>query len=201
MVEVQCFADVDAAWHRVRPAGHTLDDARQLIREKLFVGGGGRPKVLDYAARGALRAWMRVVAMRMFLNLATRGPKEDPTEDPLELVLADLVVDPEGELQKHAARDQVRAAFLDAARGLPVRDRNLLRAALVDARSIDDIGALYRVHRATAARWVAAARERLLAEFSRSVELRLGIEPAQVRSIVHLVLSQLEISLDHVFAP
>ena len=45
--------------------GVLLTDLRQLVRERLFLGRGGRPrKLADYSGRGALQGWLAVLATR-----------------------------------------------------------------------------------------------------------------------------------------
>ena len=70
--EKKYFSEVAAAVRRVASARLSEDDVAQLVREKLFVAAPGTaPKILDYRAKGAVRAWLRVSAARIALNLAT----------------------------------------------------------------------------------------------------------------------------------
>ncbi|MFC1610733.1 transcriptional regulator, partial [Myxococcota bacterium] len=78
---------------------------------------------------------------------------------------------------------------------LSAKDRNLLRQSLLDGLSIDQLGAIYRVHRATAARWLAGARERVLKETLSALRQRLKIDEAEFKSLINLVRSQLDLSL------
>ena len=64
--------------------------------------------------------------------------------------------------------------------------------------TVDDLGALYQVHRATAARWIGAARERLAEETRRQMIEQLGIQPADYDSILRLIHSQLDVSVTRV---
>lgn len=61
-------------------------------------------------------------------------------------------------------KEAFQLAFRDAVNALTSRERNLLRYHYLSDLSIDQIGTLYHVHRATAARWVAQARERLISD-------------------------------------
>jgi RNA polymerase sigma-70 factor (ECF subfamily) len=71
----------------------------------------------------------------------------------------------------------------------------LLKYHYVDGFSIDKICAIYTVHRATAARWLGAAREALAVETHRLLGTRLGVSPSELRSIARLVESQLDLSI------
>ena len=59
--------------------------------------------------------------------------------------------DPELELAKSRYREVFGTAFRDALARLPAKDRALLRHLLIDGFSLDTIGGMYNVHRATAA--------------------------------------------------
>jgi RNA polymerase sigma-70 factor, ECF subfamily len=78
--------------------------------------------------------------------------------------------------------------------------RAVLRAHAVNGLSIDQIGALYQVHRATAARWVQHAKVSLLDALRAALKERLGVEGAACDSIVALVQSRIDLSMPRVFA-
>jgi RNA polymerase sigma-70 factor (ECF subfamily) len=61
--------------------------------------------------------------------------------------------------------------------------------------TVDRVGTVYRVHRATAARWIQAIRERLLDETYRRLGERLRLSPAEFASLTAIVQSQLRVSL------
>jgi RNA polymerase sigma-70 factor (ECF subfamily) len=65
----------------------------------------------------------------------------------------------------------------------------------VDGLTIDEIGALYQVHRATAARWISGARNTLLADTRARLTARLALTPSQFDSLMRLVRSELDLSL------
>jgi len=79
---------------------------------------------------------------------------------------------------------------------LPEQPRALLRYSVVDGWTVDRIGALYGIHRATAARRVAAAREELGALIRAELAARLAISVDEVDSIVRLVQSRVDVSLE-----
>src|SRR6185295_10329641 len=62
--------EVDVALTRMRIGPPRLHDVKQLVRQRLFVGGGtaAQPaapgKIAEYAGRGDLRRWVRSVAVR-----------------------------------------------------------------------------------------------------------------------------------------
>jgi RNA polymerase sigma-70 factor (ECF subfamily) len=103
--------------------------------------------------------------------------------------------DPELAYMKATYRAAFKAAFQEALESLQGRERTLLKQQIVDGLGIDELGALYDVHRATAARWVAAAREKLLVRTRRTFMLRARISSDECESIMRMVRSQLDVSL------
>lgn len=103
--------------------------------------------------------------------------------------------DPELAMLRDRYRDDVRCAFADAFAGLTEQQRNLLRQYHIDELTIDQLGALHGINRATAARWIAAARRTLLVAMRRWLVDQLGITRHEVDSIVRLVRSQLDVSV------
>lgn len=61
---------------------------------------------------------------------------------------------------------------------------------------IDRIAAIYGVHRATAARWVTAARANLTQAIHKILATELGVAQSGVDDLLPLVESQLELSLE-----
>jgi RNA polymerase sigma-70 factor (ECF subfamily) len=161
----------------------------------LFVPRAERPPaILDYAGRGPLRGWLRVTATREVLRLLKRGGREVELEDRM-LEAPTLGDDPALAALKERYRDALANAFREALAALGARERTLLRYQLVDGLSIDDIGAIYQVHRATAARWLVKVRDELIDRTYRTLADRLGLDAADVPSVVRLVQSQLEVSV------
>jgi len=71
-----------AAARRAAP-GVDPSDILQELRIHLLVGGASPPRIGEYRGEGPLRAWLRVVVLRLALNRATRAPRELPVEDAL----------------------------------------------------------------------------------------------------------------------
>jgi RNA polymerase sigma-70 factor, ECF subfamily len=181
-----------------RGLGAMRADALQALREKLFVGRADKlPAVAAFDGRGSLRSWLRVVAVRVVLNLASRGPRERPVADVEELEATSLCTgDPALEYIKESYRHEFRAAFRAAVQTLPAQDRNVLRFSLVDGLSIDRIAALYGTHRATAARRLVSAKQRLQDAVREHLMSRLGIDRESLESVLRLVRSRLDVTLE-----
>ena len=171
------------------------DEATQVVRAQLLAPREGRPAAIgDYAGRGALRSWLRVCVSRELVRIAKAQQRAAPLEEHL---IADVayVDDPALEELKAKYRAELADAFRAALGELPARERTLLRYQLIDGLTIDEIGAIFRVHRATAARWLAKIRDDLVTRTRELMAVALGVDTAEAASIVRLVQSQLDVSV------
>jgi RNA polymerase sigma-70 factor (ECF subfamily) len=168
------------------------DDFLQSVHEALFVGD--KPKIEAYSGKGALRAWLSVTVTRLLLNAKTRRTREVPVADQFFDALAGPS-NPEALHLRKAHAQTLREALGVAIERLSLRHRNMLRYAVIDDLGIDAIAKIYAVHRATAARWLASAKDALAAGLRDALRDRLGTGTADLRSLMHATVSQLELSL------
>jgi RNA polymerase sigma-70 factor (ECF subfamily) len=199
-LEARYFPVVDAAIRRMRIAV-SIDELRQELRIRLLVAtDGSRPRIDQYNGKGDLQSWLRVSATRAALRLARRRrPEAHGDADRLSRLAAG---DIEPELRHAHARVQpiFRDAFAQALAALSDRQRTLLSHHYVDELSSESIGAIYGVHRATAQRWVAQARDELQSALRERVALKLGSDVVDVDSVLRYVKSHLEITLSRLLA-
>jgi RNA polymerase sigma-70 factor (ECF subfamily) len=188
------FGEVRAAISRISGAATVLDEAIQQLRRTMFVGDGKPPGITGYAGSGDLRAWLRVAATRIALGLMRARRASEDNEPALERIVASDP-DPASALMRKEYGAKATEAMRDAFAALEPRDRNLLRQYFLDQLTIDDLGALYGVHRATAARWVEKARAALEKGTQSLLRERLGVSKETLDSIVRMVHSNLEVSL------
>jgi RNA polymerase sigma-70 factor, ECF subfamily len=155
---------------------------------------GGVPRIAEYAGRGTLLGWLRVAAIRLAIDLLRQSGATPPAK---EDQLLDQIGggDPELDVIKERYRDEVNAALRDAFSSLSAEQRNLLRLAYRDGRSIDEIGSLLGAHRSTAARWIAEARDTILQAAQEKLAGRLRLTPAELESLIRLLRSQLHLSV------
>ena len=189
--------EIELSVRRVASFTVSSEELRQLVHQKLFVAEpGALPKITEYSGRGELRTWVRIVATRMALTLATRGSRELPVETETLALLVGASDDPEVAYLKRLYTGEFRAAFESAFAAIGPRERNLLRYAFVEGLTIDGIGALYNVHRATAARWIVKAHGELGARVKEGLLARLGVDAAEYESILRLLASQIDLTLE-----
>jgi RNA polymerase sigma-70 factor, ECF subfamily len=170
------------------------EDAELRLRDKLWlVEGDEVPRLASYSGRGGLAPWLRAAAVRTAIDVM-RARRELPV-DPDRLDDLDAIDPLLASLKQHY-RDEFRTAFGTAAAALTDRERTLLRYRFLDDLSIDEIGRLYRVHRATVARWIAAIRESLFEATRAHLVASLAISDSEVDSVLRLIDSQLDVSIE-----
>ena len=189
---------------RFERPGLAADDLVQLLRTKLFTGDAAaqahelRPRIASYTGQGFLQNWVRVTATRTFIDCCrglTDAP-EVPIRNELAAALPEPGADPELQLLKREHLAHFKAAFAEAVAALDSGHRIVLKQHLVERLTIDQIGGLYHLHRASAARRLAKAREALLVATRAALARRLGVPPERLGSVLELVASRLEASVE-----
>jgi RNA polymerase sigma-70 factor (ECF subfamily) len=178
---------------RMAPTDAFVDEVRQLVRERLFVGEQRR--ILAYGGQGPLAGWLRVIALRIAVDLRRHWTERRRDDEPPAADAAATAVDPELDFIKASYRDAFRSALEAALAGLSDEQRNLLRLHFIDALTLDELAALFRVHRATIARRVAAAREAILERCRHLLGERLALDASEFESLLRVVRSQIDLSL------
>ena len=180
---------------RMQPTPLLVDETRQALREKLLVAApGARPRIAEYAGRGPLAAWVRVAAVRTALDLLRAGGARSGADVEPDDLAADGS-SPELDYVKERYAPQFKAAFQEALRALDSEQRNVLRLHVVEGLNIDEIGALFKVHRSTVARWIAAARQAVLTGARQRLRVQLGLSAGEFDSLAGVVRSQLDLSV------
>jgi RNA polymerase sigma-70 factor (ECF subfamily) len=190
---------IDRALPKLGAEPDLIAEVKQKLRQSLLVPDDEPPRIEKFGGRGDLRGWVRVLATREALAMMRRSRKEMPVEDDL---LAERLLPPgnsELDYLKQLYRAEFKTAFAEALAALPDRERTLLRQHVIDGLTIDQIGVAYRVHRASAARWLERARQRLLETTRAALQQRLKVESTELDSILRLIHSQLEVSLGGLF--
>jgi RNA polymerase sigma-70 factor (ECF subfamily) len=195
--EQHFIREVDIALARMRIGPPRSNDVKQLVRQRLFVGSDGQSgKIGEYAGRGDLRRWVRAVAVRTCLNDLRKGKHEILVDD--DRMMANHAIpddDPAVAYMKRRYAGEFRAAFAEAMTVLAAREQTLLRYHHVDGLNIDEIGAIYRVHRVTAFRWLEKAKDTLVQAVLENLRQRLRVSAPEMDSVLRLIRSQVHLSL------
>jgi RNA polymerase sigma-70 factor, ECF subfamily len=196
------LADVAAAVARGNPRGVSVDDVMQTVRRVLFVATpDAPPRIAEYRGTGELRAWLRVTAVRAALKLLRKERHEIAVDDEILANVPAAGADAELEFVKRQYRAGFKRAFLEALASLPPREQNLLRQHFLDDLSIDQLGALHRVHRSTAARWITRAQATVFERTKRTLMKQMKVSRSECESIIRLAQSQLHVTLRTLTVP
>jgi RNA polymerase sigma-70 factor (ECF subfamily) len=193
LFDTHLLSRVDVFVARIDASPQFGELVRHELRDRLLTAAPGTlPRIARYSARGPLGAWVRMAAVRLAIDLKRAN---NP------VLLADRLPDvgdtknPEVQLIKSRYAAEYQRALAQAWQTVSVRERTVLRLHYVAGRTIDEIGASYQVHRATAARWIVSAREHVLDEMLRLLSARLQLTKAEFHSIARLVGKLLHVSL------
>lgn len=176
------------------------DDVWQKLCERLFISADGDlPRIVRYAGTGDLARLVKVAATRVALNWVGQEKRRVGGDDWLLGLPADAS-DPEMHAMKRQHRVELKRALEAAVAGLEPRARMVLRLHLVERLGIDAIASVCAVHRATAARLVARAKEDLAARVRARLVARWDVAEASLPPLKTLLDSQLELSLERLLA-
>jgi RNA polymerase sigma-70 factor, ECF subfamily len=186
------FARVPLYVARFDKAPAFTDEVVQRLRERVLVRSAPDqpPRIASYTGQGPLAAWLRVASVRIALGL--RRPPEDEIDDQR---VARSQRDPEMALMKARYGRELNDAFRETLTALGSDERTALRLHYIDGLTIEEIAALYKMGRTTAARWLARCRAGILEETRRRVAERLDLDPHEVKSLMRFARSQLEFSV------
>jgi len=184
--------------HRVASDRTGAEDLAQIVRRHLFTGE--RPAIASYRGRGALAAWLGVVAMRTALNAVRR---KDVTVLPASadaVLQAAAMEDLEVDFLKAEYRSAFKHAFEAALSQLQPRQRTILRQHLVEGLTVRQLGTLYAVSSSTIARWVVAAREQVAETTRAHLRRTLDIGDEELDALMRSIRSRVDLSLSRVLA-
>jgi RNA polymerase sigma-70 factor (ECF subfamily) len=202
--EDKLVPQIDVALRRMRLGGGTADEVKQSLRFELLVPGDlasdetRPPRIADYAGRGELAAWVRISATRKALKLIRKTNREDTLDEILLDHWPAGTPDPRQNHLRSQYTEQLKRAIREAFEALEVRQRNLLRQHILDELTIDDLARLYRVHRATCARWLADARVELSRNTRKRLTSALGVGGDEVDSLLRFLDSDIELSISRI---
>lgn len=206
------LAELARLLRRVERDRAVVDEVVQRVRVRVLVGDGeAPPRIATYGGRGSLLGWLKVVGTRLHANLHRDARRRPDRADGDDADVEPPAVLPEpDQLLLGGLAPIVSQAIRQALRALPARERALLRLVYVSGATLDRVGVMYGVHKATVSRWIAAARERVLGDALAAARARTDLPAdvladacAQLASKLELGLSALSSTIDGAaaFAP
>jgi RNA polymerase sigma-70 factor (ECF subfamily) len=199
--DTEMATPIRVALSKLDVADALKQDSAQTVRERLFVGTPDRePRIADYSGRGQLKRWVQAAVVRACLDQVRAHKREVPLDGERAAgMLPAADAGPELEHFRRVYGEVFQRAFEAAIGSLDDRQRTVLRHHLVDGMTIDDIGALYDVHRTTAFRWIERARETLVERTRDEMMARLDVAQPEVDSILRVIRSQVHLSVQRHF--
>lgn len=199
-LRARCYPKIRAALASAGLGDAIEETAQQVFTELLLPNENGTRGIAGYRGTGEVAAFVKVIALRTARRAVKQRTRERPVDPATLLENAADAVDPELQALKHQYRIEFKEAFHIALATLSDRECNILRYELVGGLNIDQIGALYHVHRATVARWRSLAREKLFQNTQAALREKLAIGVSDFESIVRLINSELNVSLYRVLS-
>ncbi|MBX3228643.1 MAG: sigma-70 family RNA polymerase sigma factor [Labilithrix sp.] len=202
-LDASCFADLHVVLRARRADPAEAEEVVQRLRHRLLVAEPGQPsRILTYGGRGELRAWVRVAAVRAWLNLKREKPPGAASAESAEdALVTEAAGDLELELLKGKYRETFRRVFLEAVDALAPSTRLLLKLHYLDRLSMEEVGKVLGVHRLTVLRRLERARLELSEGTKERLETELRLAPTEVESLLRLIQSRLDVSLQSALAP
>jgi len=110
---------------------------------------------------------------------------------------------PDGELDSQLIKSEMDEMFAVALRevvqALPEGERHALRMHLLAGWNVSQIGEALQIHRATAARWIASAKQRLNDNVRLLLRQRLDLSELELERLFSLMNTRLDLHLSQVF--
>lgn len=190
--ERSCGPELDRVIARSPGLGLSAAEFGQLVIVRLVLAEPERQaKILSYRGQGSLRAWVRVTAARLVIDLSRR--RAEPAGSDALLDQLSSGEDLELEHLRDRFGPELQASFAAALAQLSVRQRNLLRQRHIHDISADALARLYAVHRSTVFVWLEQARVALLGHIRAALLAR--VPGHELDSVVGVLGSRLDVSV------
>jgi RNA polymerase sigma-70 factor (ECF subfamily) len=176
-----------------------VDEVEQQVWEALLVGGAdARPKLGSYSGQGQLAGWIGIAAQRIGLMIRRHEAAQGRAHDGAAAEARLVADDPELNFIKASLRGKFRQAVTRAMGVLQDRERMIYRLYLIDGLSVERISKIYGVSHSTVSRWLAKARETVIAEARRVLREEMHLSPEEFDSVADLVMSRLDLSVSQI---
>ncbi|GEM_PF-308208 len=192
-----CHQRVPRVLSSMRPTPALLEEVEERLQEKLVVAAKGKAaRLAEYQGTGSLASWVGVAAVRIAIELVRlKRYQQAPSIDDGGLDVAITGGDPELDLLKATHSNRFKVAFQTSFLKLPLEDRGLLRMHLKDGLSIDQLGVMFQIHRATAARRITKAKSTLLEGVRGVLSAKFRMSDSEIDSDLRRVEPNLDLSL------
>ncbi len=191
-----CLPSSRRAAYSVTKDESLAEDVMQEVVQRLVISTPDKPATLSsYRGRSKLERWLRSVTVRAALSATRKHSKPHADSEDSALQVPSLSDDPEIALLKESSSEMVESALREALMKLDDETRLVLQQHLIDGLTIDQLATIYRIHRATAARRIAKAREELLSETRHRLRAAVQQTGRDLDSLILFAQSRVKISL------
>ena len=198
ILETSVLTPIGRALFRKHKDRELLQETVQILRTKLLVGQDA--KIGTYAGRGALTAWLGVAAARVEVDVRRSQKSHGGVEPSLSEGAIIVDADQTSNLIEKRYLPSFAQALEAAIQDVSPHDRALLHSC-IQGSSIDKLGEAYSIHRATAARWLERARNRIFASLRQSLMREHALSDEEFDSIAREMCQRLDVSLASMLDP
>lgn len=160
--------------------------------DRLLVGPP--QKLLEYAGRGPLTVWLKMVMKRLEIDSARREAREVAAVAASAGWSSVVQSNPELKLMRASSKREIEQALAQAHASLDDRERMLLRLHYLQGVPHGELGKQLGMPRSTVAHHLARARERMLLELHRRLKEGLKLTDSDVKGLLDVVSMNLEMS-------
>lgn len=158
-----------------------VGDLTQAVRSRLYVGEGV-VRLRAWRGQGALSAWLRTIAIRMALDSVV--PNTPVADEAWLHALGAATARPDTTSIDEQQWPILRAAFTEALRRLPRREKVALRLVVFQSLSTDQVARIFHVAPSTARRWIEGARTAVVSWVRQALTRTHGWPNSQVESLI-----------------
>lgn len=219
-----CACGIEAAWETfhsqyrgtilktaMRSAGNASEgqEIADSFLSELFLpsqtgSNEGEKKIGQYSGLGSLEGWIKVVIARQSIDRIRAQKRQIPIED-LEVEPPSLDQSARAdsrilEHDKQRALQMVSSGLTEALRQLEPQQRIILQLYYLQQVTLKEIGAFLKVHESTASRTLDRLKTQLLASVSDHLQEKFKIKKAEVRHLIGLARSHIELDLKQILA-
>lgn len=151
------------------------------MRSRLYVADGPA-RLRAWRGQGALSAWLRTIAIRLALDSV--GPASTEPNEAWLHALGAATARPDATAMNEQQWPILRAAFTEALRRLPRREKVVLRLVVFQSLGAEQVARIFHVAPSTARRWIDGARTAVVSWVRQTLTRTHGWPSSQVESVI-----------------
>lgn len=162
----------------------------------------GEKKIGQYSGIGSLEGWIKVVIARQSIDRIRAQKRQVPIDDlEVEPPSLDQSARTDSRILEHdkqRALQMVSSGLTEALRHLEPQQKIILQLYYLQQVTLKEIGAFLKVHESTASRKIDRLKTQLLASVSDHLQEKFKIKKREVRHLIGLARSHIELDLKQI---